>query len=419
MANQSVLENAQFNFERAARLLEGEIDPLLLDKMRHPKERIEISLTPQLHDGKARFFDAFVVRHSIALGPAKGGIRIRPAMTLDDITGLAMEMTWKCALIGVPFGGGKSGIVADPEQFSAYDKETLIRSFARNAVRHISPLVYVPAPDMGTNERDMGYIKDTLSWSAGHATTMGCYVTGKPVILGGIPGRREATGRGVTACVIEALAQIGRTVEGAGAILQGFGNVGSVTAKALAERGARILGVADLHGAVYNEHGLDVLALEAHVAKAGTVKGFPEASAIDGGELLEMPCDVLIPAAAESQITAQNAPRVSARLIAEGANGPTTPKADEILAARGIPIIPDILCNAGGVFVSYLEYTQETQQEQMSESEVRTRLQQRMTERFNQVRLLAERRKISMRDAAMLHAVKTVAQALEARGQLP
>jgi len=289
MANQSVLENAQFNYERAARLLEGEIDPLLLDKMRHPKERIEISLTPQLHDGKAHFFDAFVVRHSIALGPAKGGIRIRPAMTLDDITGLAMEMTWKCALIGVPFGGGKSGIVADPEQFSAYDKETLIRSFARNAVRHISPLVYVPAPDMGTNERDMGYIKDTLSWSAGHATTMGCYVTGKPVILGGIPGRREATGRGVTVCVIEALAQIGRTVEGAGAILQGFGNVGSVTAKALAERGARILGVADLHGAVYNERGLDVLALEAHVAKAGTVKGFPEASAIDGGELLEMP----------------------------------------------------------------------------------------------------------------------------------
>lgn len=419
MSNQSILETAQFNFERAARHLEGEVDPLLLEKMRRPKERIEISLTPQLHDDKVHMFRAFIVRHSIALGPAKGGIRMRPNVSLDDVAGLAMEMTWKCALIGVPFGGGKSGIVADPEVFSAYDKETLIRNFARNAVRHISPLVYVPAPDMGTNERDMGYIKDALSWSVGNATTPGCYVTGKPVILGGIPGRREATGRGVSACVVESLAQMGGKVENATAILQGFGNVGSVTAKALAEYGVRVLGVGDLHGAVYNERGLDLPALEAHVAKTGTVRGFPEASAIDKSELLEMPCDVLVPAAAENQITRENASKISTRLIAEGANGPTTPEADEILAERGILVIPDILCNAGGVFVSYLEYTQETQQEQMTESEVRTRLQQRMSERFHQVQSLALQRRISMRDAAMLLAVKTVSHALEARGRLP
>lgn len=419
MPNQSILETAQFNFERAARLLEGEVDSLLLEKMRRPKERIEITLTPQLHDDQLHFYRAFVVRHSIAMGPAKGGIRMRPTVSLDDVAGLAMEMTWKCALIGVPFGGGKSGIVADPEKLSAYDKETLIRSFARNAVRHISPLVYVPAPDMGTNERDMGYIKDTISWSAGHATTPGCYVTGKPVILGGIPGRRDATGRGVTACVVESLAQMGRKVEGATAVVQGFGNVGSVTAKALSEHGVRILGVGDLHGAVYNEQGLNLAALEAHVAKNGTVRGFSEASAIGTGELLELPCDVLVPAAAENQITRENAPRISTRLIAEGANGPTTPEADEILADRGVSVIPDILCNAGGVFVSYLEYTQETQQEQMTESEVRTRLQQRMGERFHQVRLLAQQRKISMREAAMLLAVKTVAHALEVRGRLP
>jgi glutamate dehydrogenase (NAD(P)+) len=344
---------------------------------------------------------------------------MRPDVTLDDITGLAMEMTWKCALIGVPFGGGKSGIVADPHKFSAYDKETLVRNFARNAVRHISPVVYVPAPDMGTNERDMGYIKDTLSWSVGYATTQGCYVTGKPVILGGIPGRREATGRGVAVCVVEALGQMGLKPENCTAIVQGFGNVGAVAAKALAERGIRVVGVSDLQGALHNERGLDLTALESHAARAGTVKGFSHATAVDPRRLLEMPCDVLVPAAAENQITSENAAAISARLIAEGANGPTTPEADEILARRGVLVVPDILCNAGGVFVSYLEYTQETQQEQMTEAEVRARLHQRMTDKFHEVRDFALQRRLSMRDAAMQLAVKTVAQALEARGQLP
>lgn len=419
MSRPAILENAKVNFERAAALLRDDVDEAILDRLRSSKERIELTLGPQLKDGKVHRFQAFLVRHSIALGPAKGGIRMTPAVSLDDVTGLAMEMTWKCALIGVPFGGGKSGIVADPEKLCPFDKETIIRSFARNAVRHIGPQVYVPAPDMGTNEHDMGYIKDTISYSVGQATTQGCYVTGKPVILGGIPGRREATGLGVMACVQEAFRQLGREIQQATVIVQGFGNVGAAAAKALGQQGARIVGVIDLHGAVCDEKGLDLAALEAHVAKCGTVGGFSGASAADPAELLEAPCDVLIPAAAASQITAANAPRIRAKLIAEGANSPTTPEADAILAQRGIPIIPDILCNAGGVFVSYLEYTQETQQEQMPEDEVHKRLQDRMTHKYHEVRLLAERRGLSLREAAMCLAVKTVCDAQIARGLLP
>lgn len=415
----NILEHAKVNFERAANLLRDEVDETLLDRLRHPKERIEFSLAPQLKDGKVHCLQAFLVRHSIALGPAKGGIRMTPTVSLDEVTGLAMEMTWKCALIGVPFGGGKSGIVANSETLCSYDKETIVRSFARNAVRHIGPLEYVPAPDMGTNEHDMGYIKDTISYSVGQATTQGCYVTGKPVILGGIPGRRDATGRGVMACVGEAYQQLGRDLHGATVIVQGFGNVGAAAARAISQQGARVVGVADLYGAVYNDQGLDLGALAAHVAKSGTVAGFPQAAAIDPGQLLEAPCDILIPAAAASQITAANARRISAKVVAEGANSPTTPEADAILAERNILVIPDILCNAGGVFVSYLEFTQETQQEQMTQEEVQARLCARMKTKFHEVRALAAERRLSLREAAMYLAVKTVCDAQIARGDLP
>jgi glutamate dehydrogenase/leucine dehydrogenase len=414
----TILENSLTNLERATLLIDGEVSPDILDKLKQPVERIELAIDPQLSDGKRHGFSAFVVRHSTALGPSKGGIRMTPSVTLDDVSGLAMEMTWKCSLIGVPFGGGKSGIVANAETLDPLDKETLIRDFTRHAVRHIGPQTYVPAPDMGTNDRDMGYLKDALSSALGQATTQGCYVTGKPVILGGIPGRREATGRGVATCVVEALGRLGRKVEGATAIVQGFGNVGSVAARALSERGVKLIGVSDLHGAVYHENGIQIAALEDHVNNTGTVKGFPSGMAIDPAELLTVPCDILAPSAAASQITAQNAPKISAGLIAEGANSPTTPEADDILASRGIVVIPDILCNAGGVYVSYLEFTQETQQEQMSEQEVKDRLERRMTEKFNEVWRLSEERKISLRDAAMYLGVKTVCNALIARGRL-
>jgi len=417
--NRSILSAALVNLEKTARLLGEEIDVGLVDKLRLCRERIELELTPKLSDGEIHVFRSMIVRHSDALGPAKGGIRMTPTVSLDDVTGLAMEMTWKCALIGVPFGGGKSGIVADPDQLSEADKETLVRSFARNAHRHIGPLIYVPAPDMGTGEEDMGHIKDTISYSMGQATTQGCYVTGKPVILGGIPGRREATGRGVAICVSQALAVLGRELRNASAIVQGFGNVGSVVAKRLYDAGSAVTGVADIRGAIYNDDGLDISALQQHVEQAGTVKGFAGGKPVDGKKLLEMPCDVLIPAAAARQITSQNAPRISCKILAEAANSPTTPNADGILASRGVSLIPDILCNAGGVFVSYLEYTQETQQEQMTAGEVEGRLQERMMDRFDQVRALAERKDLTMREAAMSLAVKTVCEALHARGYQP
>jgi glutamate dehydrogenase (NAD(P)+) len=419
MNENSMLAHALANFDRTAERLRGEFAPDLLAKIREPQERSEMALSPELSDGHAHAFRAFVVNHSNALGPCKGGIRMAPSVTLDDVNALAMDMTWKCALVGVPFGGGKSGIVADPEKLSRHDKEILIRSFTRNAQRHIHPLVYVPAPDMGTNERDMGHIKDTITYSLGHATTQGCYVTGKPVILGGIPGRREATGRGVATIVAASMATLGRYLSGSTAVVQGFGNVGSITVAALAERGVRVVGIADVHGGIYNEQGLDIPALLAHVGRTRSVAGFAGAQAMNGADLLTAPCDILVPAAAGNQITAENAPRIQAKLVAEGANGPTTPEADTILDARGITVVPDILCNAGGVFVSYLEYTQETQQEQMTLSEVETRLDQRMKDRFAQVYATAQESHVTLRQAAMLLAVRRVAQALEARGSLP
>jgi glutamate dehydrogenase (NAD(P)+) len=419
MNPQSMLQNAQVNFDRAAALLKGEFDPALFQKLRAPKERSEILLSPQLSDGRLRTFASFVVHHNDALGPCKGGIRMTPTVTLDDVTALAMEMAWKCALIGVPFGGGKSGIVADPLALSPQDKQTLIRSFTRNAHRHIHPLVYVPAPDMGTNEQDMGYIKDAITYSLGHATTQGCYVTGKPVILGGIPGRREATGRGVALATAAALESLGMAVDGARVIVQGCGNVGAAAIAELAARGARIVGVSDVTEAVYAEGGLDAARLLGHVAAAKALRGCAQGRVAGHDALLELPCDVLVPAASAGQITAANAPRIRARVIAEGANGPTTPEADAVLNGRGAFVIPDILCNAGGVFVSYLEYTQETQQEQMTEQEVVSRLAARMREKFALVLNTARERSLPMRDAAMCLAVRSVCAATVARGLLP
>jgi glutamate dehydrogenase (NAD(P)+) len=414
-----MLKNAMDNFDQAIARMGREISPDWVEKLRNPKERSELRLSPQLSDGKIHSFSAFIVKHNDAIGPCKGGIRMQPDVTLDDVTALAMEMTWKCALIGVPFGGGKSGIVADPTTLSPDDKQILIRSFTRSAHSHIHPLIYVPAPDMGTNERDMGYVKDTISYSMGVATTAGSYVTGKPVILGGIPGRREATGRGVALAVSEALRCHGGKSTGARVIVQGFGNVGSVAARALEEAGSVIVGVSDAYTALYDPKGLPLTAVLDYAAVHGSLKGCTLAPAVAHDDLLLKPCDILAPCAAANQITAANADRIQATLIAEGANGPTTPEADDILSARGIQVIPDILCNAGGVFVSYLEYTQETQQEQMGADEVLTRLQKRMKDRYGLVYETARDRGWKAREAAMYCALKNVHAALVARGALP
>ncbi len=419
MSAKNMLDNAIENFNNAAILLEKEYDKELLDILRHPGERTELQLSPLLSDGKIHTIKAFVVKHCGAIGPCKGGIRMSPNVTVGDVSALAMEMTWKCALIGVPFGGGKSGIVCDPTTLSKLDKQTVIRSFSRNAHNHIHPLIYVPAPDMGTNEADMGYIKDAISHSMGNATTQGCYVTGKPVILGGIPGRREATGRGVMLTVLEALHTMGKSPKDVTVAVQGFGNVGAAAALELFRMGCKVIGISDVNGAILNRNGLDVAALQKYYLEHGSLQGFAGSKSISGGELLEMECEVLVPAASGNQITAENADRIKARIIAEGANGPTSSDADRILEKKGVFIIPDILCNAGGVFVSYLEYTQETQQEQMTEEEVYERLSKRMRTRFRHVYDFSRERGVNMRQAAMLLAVKTVCDAKVARGYLP
>jgi len=412
----NILQTALHNFELAAKHLN--LDEAIRRKVLGPKEKIEIALAPVLPGGKLTNINAFIVRHNDALGPAKGGIRMTPDVSLDDITGLAMEMTWKTSLIGVPFGGGKSGICFDPAILSPEEKQLIIRSFTRAARRHIGPETYIPAPDMGTNEMDMAHIRDCISLSEGTSITNGCFVTGKPVILGGIVGRREATGKGVVYTIQVMCEKLGLDITDMSVVLQGFGNVGSTTAAEIVKSGAKIIAVADISGGIVNTNGLDIESLLQYVRKTGVVKDFEKATQIDKDRIFEIDCDILIPAAAGSQITIENVNKINAKIIAEGANAPTTPQADDILNERGIPVIPDILCNAGGVFVSYLEYTQETQREQMTLAQVEHRLAERMKNRFNEVYSFAREKGLTMREAAMDMAVGKVVEAVFARGLL-
>jgi len=391
----------------------------MLNRLLEPKERIEMTLNPTLSSGEHVQIKAFIVRHRDALGPAKGGIRMSSTITLEDIQGLAMEMTWKTALIGVPFGGGKSGICFDPSAVTSDDKEIIIRSFTRGTMRHIGPEVYVPAPDMGTNEIDMGHIRDCLAYSAGKSITSGCYVTGKPVILGGILGRREATGRGVAFTIKAACEKLGLDIHKQRVAVQGFGNVGSITALALSEFGANIIAVSDVTGGIKNNEGIDINHLMGYVRENGQIYGYPCVKECTNEEVLACDCDILVPAATQSVITSDIAETVKAKIIAEGANSPTVPDADEILERRKVFIIPDILCNAGGVFVSYLEYTQETQREQMTLDEVNDRLNKRIVSKFDEVYDCSNQNNLTMRQAAMNIAVSKVVEATHAMGVLP
>lgn len=413
----SILQTSLHNFETTAKRLN--LDEPIRQKLLEPREKIEININPTLPGGKVTNVKVFVVRHDDALGPAKGGIRMTPDVTLDETTGLAMEMTWKTSLIGVPFGGGKSGIRFDPASLSPDAKEVIIRSFTRGARRHIGPEMYIPAPDMGTNEADMGHIRDCIAYSEGTSITKGCFVTGKPVILGGIVGRRQATGKGVVYTVLAMCEKLGADIGKMRVAIQGFGNVGSVAAAELAKYRAKVVAIADITGAIANPDGLDIEAILQHAQAAGGVKGFKKATQLDKDGIFETDCDILIPAAAGSQITAENANNIKAKVVAEGANAPTTPEADEILNERGILVIPDILCNAGGVFVSYLEYTQETQREQMTLDKVEQRLSKRMRQRLNEVYDFARGKGITMREAAMDMAVSKVVEAVFVRGLLP
>ena len=415
----NILYTSLYNFNLLAERLD--LDDAIRRKILGPKEKIEISIDPVLSNGKVLNLKAYIVKHNDILGPAKGGIRMTSDVCIDDITGLAMEMTWKTSLIGVPFGGGKSGINFDPTSLSPSDKEIIIRAFTRGARHHIGPEIYIPAPDMGTNERDMGHIRDCISYSEGTSITKGCFVTGKPIILGGIVGRREATGKGVVYTTLAMCEELVLDITKMRVAVQGFGNVGSVAAAEIAKCGVKVVAIADLSGGIVNSDGLDIDALLQHIINNGDhgVKGFKKATEIDKNEIFGIDCDILIPAAAGSQITAENVKKIKAKIIAEGANAPTTPEADGILNQRQIHVIPDILCNAGGVFVSYLEYTQETQREQMTITQVEQRLSDRMRQRFSEVYDFAKEKGLTMREAAMDIAVRRVVEGVYARGLLP
>jgi glutamate dehydrogenase (NAD(P)+) len=413
----TILQTALWNVEQTARRLGLNAD--VTRRIVEPKEQILMTIHPQVSNGEMLHAKVFVVRHNDVLGPAKGGIRMTPTVTVGEVTGLAMEMTWKTSLIGVPFGGGKSGICYDPALLKPTEKEVLVRAFARGVHRHIGPELYVPAPDMGTNERDMGHIRDCISYSEGTSIPVGCFVTGKPVVIGGIVGRREATGNGVAATIVAACERLKLDLSKLRVAVQGFGNVGSVAAQAVADRGATVTAVSDISGGTSSKKGLDITKLTEHVNVTGGVKGFAGGEDVSLDAVLETDCDVLIPAAGGSAVTEKNADRVRAKIIAEGANAPLTPAADEILNARGVFIIPDILCNAGGVFVSYLEYAQETQRDQMTREEVDDRLNRRMTSTFDQVYQRSQKLRETMRNAAMDIAVTRVVDGIVARGLLP
>lgn len=357
------------------------------------------------------------VQHVLTMGPTKGGIRFHQDVSLGEVSALAMWMTWKCALMKLPFGGAKGGVRIDPTGLTRHELQRLTRRYTSEVIGMIGPHRDIPAPDMGTDERVMAWIMDTYSQQVGH--TVPEVVTGKPVVLGGSLGRREATGRGLVYLVEKSAEHLGISLRGATAVVQGFGNVGSATARFLEQLGVRIIGIGDATTAIYNPAGLSVDSLLQHVSTHRFLQGYPEGEVIEGAALLELPCDILVPAALENQITAENAPRIQCRLLAEGANGPTTLEADEILSQRGIFVLPDILANAGGVTVSYFEWVQDMQNYTWTLDEINQRLKSIVTEAFNRTLKRATSSRIDLRTAALIEGVQRVAEAKLARGLFP
>jgi len=399
-------------FNVAARLLN--LDPGIWHILTHPKRQIIVSCPVQMDTGEIQVFTGFRVQYNITLGPAKGGIRYHPAVNLDEVTALAAWMTWKCAVAHIPFGGGKGGVVCDPNAMSKREIEALTRRYIAEIVDAIGPEKDVPAPDVNTNEQIMAWVMDTYSMHVGHTTTS--VVTGKPVALGGSLGRREATGRGVMIATREAARHVGIDLSTARVAVQGFGNVGSVSAQLLARQGARIVAVTDWKGGVSNEKGIDVDQLIAHVAQHRTVDGFSGADPMPREKLFELDVEVLIPAALENQITMTNASGIKARIIVEGANGPTTPDAHRYLHERGVFIVPDILANSSGVTTSYFEWVQDRYGYFWTEEEVNQRLEFKMVEAFADVLETAIKYNVDMRTAAYVVAINRVATVTRMRG---
>lgn len=403
-------QSARFDF--AAQKLN--LDEGLWKVLRYPNRELIVHIPVSMDNGKLEVFTGFRVQHSIARGPAKGGVRYSPDVTLDEVRALASWMTWKCAVVNIPFGGAKGGIICDPHKMSQGELERMTRRYTAELIEFIGPEKDVPAPDMNTNEQVMAWMMDTFSMHMRQTVTS--VVTGKPINIGGSRGRREATGRGIMIVCDEAIKKLGLKPENTRVIVQGFGNVGSNAAKLMADAGYKIIGVIEVDGALFNKHGINVDALVAHRQNTRSITGFREAESADPAELMAAECEILIPAATENQITSQNAGRIRCRILAEGANGPTTAAADEILAEKRVFVIPDILCNAGGVTTSYFEWVQDRQGYFWKESVVNSQLEDIMVSAFHDVVGYADRHSVNNRIAAYMVAIDRVAYTIRQRG---
>jgi glutamate dehydrogenase (NAD(P)+) len=416
-----VFENSP-TFQMACHQLEMiaehiDLDKGVLERLSKPKRALVVSIPIRMDDGRTEGFIGYRVQHSLTSGPSKGGLRYHPSVDLGEVAALAMWMSWKCGIMNLPFGGAKGGIACDPAALTRDELERLTRRFTEEVQVIIGPRMDVMAPDLGTDEQTMAWIMDTYSMEVGYACPE--IVTGKPVELGGCVGRREATGRGVVYCIMEALDELGLNPRQSTAAVQGFGNVGSVVCQELVKRGLKIVAVGDRYGALRNDRGLDVAGLARHVGGGKLLRDFPGGERISGEEVLTTPCTVLVPAALERVITQVNAGQLHCRILAEAANGPTTPEADLILNQSDIFLIPDVLCNAGGVTVSYFEWVQDMQQFLWSEAQVNEKLQELMLRAFHQVRNLARQRSLSMRTAGLILGVQKVAKEKLRRGLFP
>ena len=408
-------EVAQEQFDLAAERLG--LDVGMRRVLREPRRELTVHFPVHMDDGSVRVFTGYRVQHNLGRGPAKGGIRYHQDVSLDEVKALAMWMTWKCAVVGIPYGGGKGGVIVDPKKLSQKELEGLTRRFFTEIEVLVGPEKDIPAPDVNTNAQIMAWMMDTYSMHAGY--TVPGVVTGKPISLGGSEGRNEATARGTVFCIVEAARHLGIVLSKARVAVQGFGNAGSIAARLIVDEGSTVVAVSDSTGGIHNPNGLDIARVVAWKQEHGTVQGFPGATDISNAEILEVDCDILIPAALENQITARNAGNIKARLIAEAANGPTTPEADVILFKNSKFIIPDILCNAGGVTVSYFEWVQDLNRDHWSEAVVNAKLKEIMVKAFSETLATARREQCNMRTAAYLLAVKRVADAMELRGLYP
>jgi glutamate dehydrogenase (NAD(P)+) len=393
------------------------VEDLVAERLRYPERSLVVSIPVKLDSDKYAVFPGYRVQHSTVLGPTKGGVRYDTEVSLGECAALAMWMTWKCALLRLPYGGAKGGVRCNPRELSTNELQKITRRFTSELLPIIGPQADIPAPDMATNEQTMAWMMDTYSMQVGHAVPE--IVTGKPIALGGSLFRHEATGAGVVMVVERACRRLGWTLAGQRCVVQGFGNVGGVAAGELDEQGARVVAVSDLSGGVYDDGGLDIAALRRYAEEHGALAGYAEADRVTNEELLELPCDILVLAAREDQVTGENAGRVKAKLVAEGANGPTSLEGDAILADRGVVVLPDVLTNAGGVTVSYFEWVQDLGRLFWSRAEIRAKLADQLGDAFDRVWTLAEQSGLSLRSAALVAGIREVSGALTARGIYP